>query len=544
VALTRLAHAILLSWGWRRALIAFLAGAASALAMEPYGLFPVLFLTFPVLVWLVDGASAADGLGRRLRAAAWVGWLFGFGYFLAGLWWIGSAFLVDAQDYAWLMPFAVVGLPAGLALFPALGVAASRLFWSSGWGRIFVLGVGLGGSEWLRGHILTGFPWNSFGYALADNAVLGQIASVTGVEGLTPLVITLFAAPALLAEERPRSWWPSAGALALLAAIALFGAVRLNGAELSFRPNLDVRIMQPNVPQDEKFSADFRDEIMARYLALSNEATSPDHPSAASAQLIVWPESAFPFFLARTPEALAQIAGLLAPGSTLLTGAARIEAPQRAGERPAIYNSIYAIGDDGTITATYDKVHLVPFGEFLPFQDTLERWGIRQLTRLPGGFSAGDRPRNMTLPDGLTLAPMICYEAIFPDGTIDPDKRPDAILNVTNDAWFGMTPGPYQHLGQARVRAIEQGLPLIRAANTGISAMIDPWGRPVRTLGLGAEGVLDAALPVPLPPTLYSRGGWLIVSLIYALLVFGAWIATPRFDFVRRGNQSARPAGV
>jgi apolipoprotein N-acyltransferase len=189
-------------------------------------------------------------------------------------------------------------------------------------------------------------------------------------------------------------------------------------------------------------------------------------------------------------------------------------------------------------------VHLVPFGEFLPFQDTLEDWGIRQLTRLPGGFSAGDRPRNITLPDGLTLAPMICYEAIFPDGTIDPDKRPDVILNVTNDAWFGMTPGPYQHLGQARVRAIEQGLPLIRAANTGISAMIDPWGRPVRKLDLGAEGVLDAALPLPLPPTLYSRGGWLMVLVGYVLLALGAWAATPRFDFVRRGNQGARPAGM
>ena len=486
--------------------------------MPPFNLFPVLALTFPVLVWLLDGVERGPS---GLRASAGIGLGFGFGYFVAGLWWIGSAFLVDADTYAWLMPFAVIGLPLFLAIFPALGLIIARLFWSDGPARILALAFGLGASEWLRCRVLTGFPWNQFGYALADNSILGQAASVVGVEGLTPIAIAVFAAPAVLADPGSRNWRPVVLALAALGVLALFGAIRLAGADSATVPGLAVRIMQPNVPQDDKFRPEAKDEVMARYLALSDRATSPERRGMTDVDVLVWPESAFPFFLARSPETLAQIGALLPKGAVLLTGAARLE--QREGEaNRRIYNSIHALADDGSIIATYDKVHLVPFGEFLPFQTFLESFGLRQLTRLPGGFSSGGEPTNIVLPNGLKLGPLICYEAIFPTGVLNPADRPDALINVTNDAWFGDTPGPRQHLAQARVRAIEQGLPLLRSANTGISAVIDSWGRIVTALPVGQEGVIDADLPVALPPTLYARYGLYLILFVYLTTIVGA----------------------
>jgi apolipoprotein N-acyltransferase len=239
--------------------------------------------------------------------------------------------------------------------------------------------------------------------------------------------------------------------------------------------------------------------------------------------VLIWPESAFPFFLGRTPEALAQIGALLPPGKVLLTGAARLDTESAPGRR-RVYNSVHALGDDGAIIGTYDKVHLVPGGEFLPFQETLEAIGIRQLTRLPGGFTAGEGPRNMTLPNGTVFGPLICYEAIFPTG-IYAETRPDALLNVTNDGWFGDSAGPHQHFAQARVRAIEQGLPLVRAANTGISAVIDPWGQVLQSLPVGEAGVIDSTLPIGFE-TPYSRYGAVLSALLYLATMVGA--AVPR----------------
>ena len=380
--------------------------------------------------------------------------------------------------------------------------------------------------------MLTGFPWNEFGYALANNALMGQAASVIGVEGLTLIAIAVFAAPALL-FDRERNYRPIIAAALVLAGLAAFGGGRLYLAGPPALTDVRVRIMQPNIPQDDKFRPSAKDEIMARYLALSNRTSAPGDEGLADVDLVVWPESAFPFFLERTPDALAQIGALLPEGAVLLTGAARIEEAQDKGSGPGrrpVYNSIQMLGDDGAIIGTYDKVHLVPGGEFLPFQSTLEALGIRQLTRLPGGFTAGTGPRNLTLPNGLKLGPLICYEAIFPNGTLDPAERPDVLLNVTNDGWFGLTPGPYQHLAQARMRAIEQGLPLIRAANTGISAILDPWGRVHGEIRLGDDGIVDARIPKKTSVTLYSRWGFPMLLLLYAATLVGAFRGARIFD--------------
>jgi apolipoprotein N-acyltransferase len=517
-SLSDLPHRIVLAWGWRRVLIALAAGAASALAMPPLAAFPVLFVTLPVLVWLIDGTAAGAGRLAAVLPAALVGWCFGFGYFVAGLWWIGAAFLVDAKDFAWLMPFAVVALPAGLALFHAAAMALARLMWTWSAGRIVVLALTLGGAEWLRGHVLTGFPWNSLGYALADNLWLGQAAALVGMEGLTPIAIAIFAAPAtLIAGTGWRRWRPTAAALVLLAVLAGYGIARLAAAGPVASTGMKVRIVQPNIPQDDKFRADRKDDIVQRFLALSDEATGPATSGVGDFSLLVWPESAFPFFLARNPDVLQEIGDLLPASTTLVTGAARAVVPADGG-RPTFYNSIRVIAGDGTIVGTYDKVHLVPFGEFLPWQPLLERIGLRQLTHLIGGFTAGSGPKTLLLPNGLKIAPMICYEAIFPGAAVDPAARPDALVNVTNDAWFGDTPGPRQHLAQARVRAVEEGLPLVRAANNGISAIVDPYGRIVGALRLDDAGVLDGSLPPPLPPTLFVMAGERVVAMVYGVL--------------------------
>ena len=477
-----------------------------------------MFLTFPVAVWLIDG-SAAGRLGSAASAAS-AGWWFGFGYFLAGLYWIGHAFLVDAETFGWLLPFAVSGLPAGLALFTAAAFAAARLLWTRGATRILALAVVLTIAEWLRGHLLTGFPWNAYGYALTGPLVLAQNAALLGLWGLTFLAIAIFASPAVLADERadtPRPWLPLVAAGLVLATFATYGTVRLMRTPTAFVDGVRLRIVQPNLQQDEKFNYGARQQIMSRYLTLSDRATGPDASGVRDVTHLIWPESAFPFFISREPEALAQIADLLPRGTVLITGGVRPD-ETTAGSRIAHgYNSIYVIDHDGSILSTYDKLHLVPFGEYLPFQELLESFGLMQLTQVQGGFIAGERRRPLTVPGAPSALPLICYEIVFPGEAVPRTiGRPSWIINVTNDGWFGNSTGPYQHFQQARVRAIEEGLPMVRAANTGISAVVDPVGRIVRQLPLGAEGILDAPLPRPIRPTLFVRLGDSLAGMMIA----------------------------
>jgi apolipoprotein N-acyltransferase len=515
VKLRRLAHSVVLAWGWRRAAIAAGAGAVSVLALAPINAWPVLFLTFPLLVWLLDGSGAG---ARGVVSAALAGWCFGFGYFLAGLYWVGFAFLVDVKTFGWLMPFAVIGLPAGLALFTGSGFALAQALWTRGAMRLVSLAVALSLSEWFRGHLASGFPWNAFGYALTGSLTLAQGAALVGLWGLTLFAVYLFASPAVLADE-PADHGRLAPFLALAALVALagYGTVRLAQAPENFVPGVRLRIMQPNLPQDDKFNYSAKQQVMSRYLALSQRGATPGAGAMQEVTHLIWPESAFPFFLTREPDALAQIAALLANRTVLITGAARVAEPARDGKPLRAFNSIYVVDRDGSVLSVYDKVHLVPFGEYLPFQELLESLGLRQLTKLQGGFLAGDRRRALAVPDAPPFLPLICYEIIFPDEAVPKGERPGWLLNVTNDGWFGNSSGPYQHLQQARVRAIEQGLPLVRAANTGISAVVDPFGRIVSELPLGTEGVIDSGLPESRDPTLYLRGGDGLVKIMFGL---------------------------
>jgi apolipoprotein N-acyltransferase len=518
--LRHLALSIILAWGWKRAGIALAAGAVSSLAMAPFNAWPVLFVTFPIVVWLIDGSAA--GKMRGIPAAAMAGWWFGFGYFVPGLYWIGYAFLVDAQTFAWLLPAAIAGLPAYLALFTAAGFALARLLWTKDYSRVLALAASLTIGEWLRGHVLTGFPWNSFGYALTEPLALAQTASLIGLWGMTFLTVAIFASPAILIDGRSRTarpWLPVALAAALLVVMGGFGVMRLSRTPTQLVAGVKLRIMQPNLSQDARFNYAAKADIMRKYLALSDRATGPDSTGVGDASILIWPESAFPFFLSREPDAMAQIAALLPKGTTLVTGAVR-PPDQPPGTRVTrAYNSIFVIDDEGTIVSAYDKLHLVPFGEYLPFQDFAEKIGLQQLTKQVGGFIPGTRRRTLDMPGAPRMLPLICYEAIFPGDITTRDDRPGWIVNLTNDGWFGISTGPYQHLQQTRMRAVEEGLPIVRAANTGISAVIDPVGRIIARLDLGVEGVLDAALPAATAPTIYARIGDVPAAMLVALAI-------------------------
>jgi apolipoprotein N-acyltransferase len=285
---------------------------------------------------------------------------------------------------------------------------------------------------------------------------------------------------------------------------------------------IHLRIMQPNLQQDDKFNYSAKTDVMSRYLRLSDRATSAGSNGIRDVTHLIWPEAAFPFFLTREPDALAQIAGLIRPSTVLITGAVRAASDANLRDQRA-YNSIYVIDPNGSIRGVYDKVHLVPFGEYLPFQRVLERLGLMQLTKVIGGFLSGDRRRPMDVLGAPKMLPLVCYEAIFPGAAVPPGERPGWMVNVTNDGWFGISSGPYQHFQQARVLAIAEGLPLVRAANTGISAVVDPVGRIINSLPLGIEGVLDARLPAAIAPTLYAKyGNYLFVSaLILTVFVVG-----------------------
>jgi len=510
----RLADAVILSWGWRRRGIAFGAGALSALSMAPFFAFPILWITLPVLVWLIDGAvgETASGRVKRLRPAFAVGWWFGFGYFLAGLWWIGNAFLQEPDQFGWLMPIAVLLLPAGLALFYGLGVALAQLLWSDGWQRVFALAAGLGGAEWLRGNLLSGFPWNALGYALTAGEILMQSAALFGLYALNVVAILIFAAPATmapLADEKRRHFALPSLALVAIAALGAYGMLRLSHAETAFVPNVTIRIAQPALAQLQKADPASKDQVLSAYFRLS----APDSAPLEEGTVLVWPESAFPFSFSENPGALAAIAELLPPGTALVTGAYREEFNPTGPTQ--YYNSIYLIGDDGTILSAYDKVHLVPFGEYVPMADLLERAGIRQI--VPYGFAAGPARRPLALPSGQSFLPLICYESIFSGALIGDAPRPQFMLNVTNDGWFGRTTGPYQHFHQARVRSVEEGLPLVRAANTGISAVVDPYGRSISQTRLGETAMIESRLPSGITPPFYAQ--WRIAVFILSLAV-------------------------
>lgn len=479
--------------GWRRWLMAFLAGALTALGTPPFDFSLIGFLTFPVLVILLDGSARQAVAASRwsgLRSAGWTGWWFGFGYFVAGLWWIGTAFLIDAEEFAWALPLAVLGLPAILAIFYGFACALAALLWRPGLVRLLALAAGFALAEWLRSFLFTGFPWNAIGYAVMPMPLLMQTAALVGLVGMSAYATFIFAAPSLLFGGRLAKSGLGL-AIALMLMHVGYGAwILSNAPDIGANPSsLAVRIVQPSIPQEVKFDNEQRRAVFDQYIAMTKSPPAAGQPEP---QIIVWPETAVPYILSSTPEALAVIGATLKPGQLLLAGAVREE---NSADGSLYFNSILTINDQGQIVAAADKVHLVPFGEYLPFENILRWLGIQELVQMPGGFTAAPQHQQISLPSGASLYPLICYEAIFPGEVDFAGSRPSAFVNVTNDAWYGDTPGPHQHFRQAQLRAVEYRTPLIRAANNGVSAVVDRYGRIIASLPLNAVGVIDVYLP-------------------------------------------------
>lgn len=507
--------------GWKRRFAALAAGAATALAFAPFYILPLMAAGFASLVLLIDGAAAGD---RPRRAAFGVGWFFGFGFFLLGVYWIALSFFVQAEEFAWMSPFVVIGMPSFLGLFTGAAVAVSAALWRRGWRRILLFAAIFMAFEYARGHVLTGLPWNLPGQALAGAAVGGQLAAWLGVYGLSLLVVALAAAPAAFAPEGAvlKGAAIAVGGLALIYAI---GAARLALPGPGAYDNIFVRIVQPAIPQRQKIDPDKTTENFLRQLDLSEGPVK-------GTTYVIWPENAAPL-LDEAPSALKRIEEDLPDRAILVSGMVRRDVDARG--KTHYYNSLGVFPETaaGRVpVATYDKHHLVPFGEYLPLQGFLRAVGLAQLAPYDEGFTPGAGPATLRA-GGTSFSPLICYEAIFPGEIYPKGARPDWLVAVTNDAWFGDSSGPRQHLDQARLRSIEEGLPMARSANTGISTLIDAKGRTLEKIRLYRAGRIDARLPKPLPPTLYARFGDAGFFALF-LIALGAGLAPRRRARVRR----------
>jgi apolipoprotein N-acyltransferase len=516
------AHVRALS-GRRRVAVAILLGAGAALALPPLHLLPLAVVGFSGLVWLIEGAAAS---ARRPGLAAFlVGWWFGFGHFSVGLYWVANALLIEWQRVGWMIPFAVFGLAGVLGAFAGLATLGVRASRARGVAGVCALAVAWALGEWLRGHVLTGFPWNLTATMWVESVPMIQSAALFGGYGLSALSVLVCALPATLASAGRRHWLPTSVAAVLLVAGWGAGNYRLAGAGSETVPDVRLRLVQPNVPQALKWDPEAREANLRRIIELTRA------PGFETRTHTIWSETATAFPIWGDNETLArrrlQVAAAVPPGGMLVTGAPRFE--RAADGTLRAWNSLHAMDGDGVIHATFDKFHLVPFGEYVPFREILPIDRI-----VPGGidFSAGPGPQLVSIR-GLPLAsPLICYEIIFPGRVVPDDGRAEMLLNLTNDSWFGQSAGPYQHFAAARLRAVEEGLALVRSAGGGISAVVDPYGRTRAALALGETGILDADLPRSIMATTFSHlGNAALFLLLLAIAAIGGIVA--RFSNAR-----------
>lgn len=510
---------------WGRIGLALVAGLLAGLAHPPFNIW-IGLLGYPVLMLLAERSV-------RVRGAFWMGWLFGFAYFLIGCWWVAEAFFVNPAQ-AWMAPFAASLLPAGIGLFVGGATTLYRALKPQGLARIALFVVCFSGFEWLRGHVLTGFPWNPVGASWIAGSAPSQLASVTGVYGLG--VVTLLVAcsfgPLMLAGRDRKAWLVAGCGVALLAGLFGFGSYRL--ATTQVQPsNMMVRIVQANVAQENKWSEDYYNDILQRYLDLTAK------PAKRTPDVVIWPESALPDLANNVfaREDARAIAASLKKGQVLLAGLSRADVVP--GQDVQYFNSLFALtalGEEGLrIDAIYDKHRLVPFGEYLPLGDLMGSIGVRSLVQMPADLSAGPSPSPISIPGMPQVQPLVCYESLFPGFTdARAATRPAWIVNVSNDAWFGQTSGPLQHLNLASYRAIETGLPMARATPTGVSALIDPLGRIVEgsRIGRGEARAVDVWLSKPLSVTPFGLWGqipyWILMCALSLAYIFTRGVISGR----------------
>jgi apolipoprotein N-acyltransferase len=484
--------------------LAFATGAVATFALPPFYLLPLLLLSIPALVLLVSGAAGPARAGL-------IGFLFGLGHHMVGLYWISHSLLIDPWRHGWLIPVFVGGLAAILAIFIGLACAAARLVSERTPALLLALAGFWAFGEWLRGWVFTGFPWNLLGSAWLLSDPMAQLAAVTGTWGLGLLTLLSAGSLAIAADRAADRRIRLAAlplALLLLGGAYLYGSERLSGAGSETVEGVRLRLVQPNIAQTLKWDAGLAEGHLLKQMRMS-VAGDAAHPITH----VIWPETAVPFTLERNPALAEVLARIVPPGGLLITGIPRVT---RAPGGEEWHNGMVALDASGKVRASFDKFHLVPFGEYVPIRFLP---GVDRIAPGESDFTPGPGPQTVELPGLPPTSPLICYEVIFPGAVTEPGKRPAWLLNLTNDAWFGLSTGPHQHFASARLRTIEEGLPMIRVANTGISGVIDAYGRVQAKLDLGTEGVIDTALPRALPPTPYARFGDGIAGLIVLALL-------------------------
>ena len=486
-----------------RRILAFVMGGMLVFALPPFSLFPLIFVIFPILI-------LALWFEQKGWPAFWLGWVFGFGFFLFGLHWIGHALLVTSEDLWWMMPFVIIGLPAILAIFVGLVTLVARFADHFGAMAMLIPPLWLL-AEFARGNLFTGFPWNLLGYSLSDYALLRQGAAFIGVYGLSlgiVLMASFLAISWAISHKKVKRLSLSAFFACFFALFipALWGGTTFSQPAMHKNKPVMVKIIQGNIPQKQKWQPQLLERNLRHYMALSKQRTSP-HP-----EILIWPETTMPFDLDRDPHWRQTVSQLLKPEDILITGAFR-QNPTADG----LYNSARILNSEGEILANYDKAHLVPFGEYVPLGAILSF--VEAITGM-SGFVAGNGMKTIALDGFPAVGPLICYEAIFPRQVVDHTHRPQWLLNLTNDAWFGNSIGPYQHWAHAAMRAIEEGVPVIRVASTGISGIVDARGHVSHQLGLNQSGVILANLPAALSnQTFFSLyGNWPVLLFSITLL--------------------------
>ncbi|HKJ73533.1 MAG TPA: apolipoprotein N-acyltransferase [Alphaproteobacteria bacterium] len=494
---------------WRGWILAGIAGALSALAMAPTFAVPILLVTVPILVLLMDCA-------KSWKRAFALGWWFGFGYMVVGLYWLRNAFLVDAKEFAWAIPFGTLGLPAGMALYMGAAMVLAWWLWRPGPWRIITFAAAWTAGELARGYLLTGFPWNLIGDAWSFSPVMAQSAAVYGSYGLSFVTMAIAASPAALVGRRlagPRGWMPVILSVLALVIMGAGGAYRVLTAGFGTVPGVHLRIVQANIPQAQKWDVKKREDVLVKYMTMSDEDVSDGDVT------IIWPESAIPYFIDQDIARRVLIGRLARPDGHVILGVPRYR--REKDGKLDFWNSLEVLDDEGRTLDIYNKHHLVPFGEYLPLRWLLAPLGIAKLVEVgDGDFLAGSGVKTIDVPGLPPFSPLICYEAIFPGQVADESHHPAWLLNITNDAWFGDSNGPRQHFAMVRMRAIEEGVPVVRAAVTGISAIVDSYGRVRRELPLDVAGVIDGNLPQAIKGrTLFSIvGNWLALAMVVASL--------------------------
>ena len=488
--------------------------AISTFALAPNFWWWLLPLTLPYAIFVLDEVHEQLEGRRKVRAAFMLGWWWGMGYFVAGLYWIPNALLVDVEKFLWLVPFAAVGIPAGLAIFTGLSFVTMMALWSKGQGRLLIFACIFVAFEWLRSWVLTGFPWNSLHQVWAGNATFMQLASITGPWGLSLIVAYMGVVPYALKDGliHRKTWYPVVLAVILVGGTAIYGMLRLNAHPTRYHETVRVRIVQPNISQKDKWLPENAGPITDRLLSLSKPEGKASHT------VVIWPEAATPYQLEHYPGTRLGMARRMGPGDLLVSGTPR--AIRKLNTEPRYFNAVVMVDPEGRVLDFYHKHHLVPFGEYVPLENVLGRIGLRKITEGAAGFESGDGPVTVSIPGIPSFTPQICYEAIFPAETLaDGQERPQWLINVTNDAWYGNTAGPQQHLAQARMRAVEQGLPLARSANNGVSALIDPVGRVLARREFNQTAFIELPLPKPVAETVYARQGSLWAALLFAAML-------------------------